>query len=223
MPYELFGHVSYSLQAISYLVRDILLLRIVAICASIAEISYDFLIADHPLWVGILWNGCFIIINAGQILYALVERGQLKFQPDEMELYETVFHRFSLLEYKKLLRIGEWQNLPPQVVISQEGEDIDSVILIYNGLVSVQKAGKEVAQLKDGNIIGEMSFLQGGAATATTKTLAPTRVLKWKKTELRALLDRNPTMGLAMQSVFNAELIYKLVKKDYERRLERQR
>lgn len=223
MPYELFGHVSYSLQAISYLVRDILLLRIIAICASIAEITYDFLIADHPLWVGILWNGCFVVINTGQILYALVERGQLKFQPEEMELYETVFHRFSLLEYKKLLRIGEWQSLPPQSVITQEGEDIDSVILIYNGLVSVQKAGKEVAQLKDGNIIGEMSFLQGGAATATTKTLAPTRVLKWKKTELRALLDRNPTMGLAMQSVFNAELIYKLVKKDYERRLERQR
>lgn len=223
MHYELFGHVSYSLQAISYLVRDILLLRVVAIGASIAEITYDFLIADQPLWVGILWNSSFIIINLGQILYSLVERGQLKFQPEEMELYETVFHRFSLLEYKKLLRIAQWHNLPPQHILSREGEDIDSVILIFNGLVSVQRGGKEVAQLKDGNIIGEMSFLQGGAATATTKTLTPTRVIRWKKAELRALLDCNPNMGLAMQSVFNAELIYKLVKKDYEKRLERQR
>jgi len=221
MHYELFGHISYSLQAISYLVRDILLLRIAAVGASIAEITYDSFIAEHPLWVGILWNACFIVINAGQILYSLLERGQLKFRPEEMELYETVFHRFSLLEYKKLLRISQWRNLNANHILTQEGEDIDSVILIFNGLVSVQKSGREVAQLKDGNIIGEMSFLQGGAATATTKTLTPTRILQWKKKDLRALLDRNPNMGLAMQSVFNAELIYKLVKKDYERRLEK--
>ncbi|PLS68567.1 MAG: hypothetical protein CV045_07185 [Cyanobacteria bacterium M5B4] len=140
-----------------------------------------------------------------------------------MELYETVFNRFSLLEYKKLLRLARWQNLNAFHDITKEGEDIDSVVLIFNGLVSVQKAGLEVAQLKDGNIIGEMSFLQGGAATATTRTLVPTRVLRWKKDDLRALLDRNPNMGLAMQSVFNTELIYKLVKKDYERRLEKHR
>ncbi len=223
MHYELFGHISYSLQAISYLVRDILLLRVAAVGASIAEISYDFLIADHPLWVGILWNFCFIVINLGQILYSLIERGQLKFRPEEMELYETVFNRFSLLEYKKLLRLAHWQNLNAFHDITKEGEDIDSVVLIFNGLVSVQKAGREVAQLKDGNIIGEMSFLQGGAATATTRTLVPTRILQWKKDDLRALLDRNPNMGLAMQSVFNTELIYKLVKKDYERRLEKHR
>ncbi len=223
MHYELFGHISYSLQAISYLVRDILLLRIAAVGASIAEITYDFFIADQPLWVGITWNICFILINLGQILFSLLERGQLKFRPEEMELYETVFNRFSLLEYKKLLRISHWHNLNANHILTKEGEEIDSVVLIFNGLISVQKSGKEVAQLKDGNIIGEMSFLQGGAATATTKTLVPTRILQWKKDDLRGLLDRNPNMSLAMQSVFNAELIYKLVKKDYERRLEKQR
>jgi hypothetical protein len=32
-----------------------------------------------------------------------------------------------------------------------------------------------VANLKDGNFIGEVSFITGGAATATVKALLPTR------------------------------------------------
>ena len=41
-------------------------------------------------------------------------------------------------------------------------------------------------------------------------TLRPTRYLVWPQDELRGLLKRNPTMDVAMQSVFNLDLVRKL-------------
>jgi len=65
---------------------------------------------------------------------------------------------------------------------------LNAVMLIYNGLVGVETNGVEVARLKDGNFIGEVSFIAGGAATATVKALMPTRYIAWPKEEISQLL-----------------------------------
>lgn len=63
---------------------------------------------------------------------------------------------------------------------------------------------------RDGTMIGEMSYIRGGAATATVRAARPTRYLAWPKEELRKMLQRNPTMDVAMNSVFTIDLTKKL-------------
>jgi CRP-like cAMP-binding protein len=86
-------------------------------------------------------------------------------------------------------------------------------MLIYNGLVSVEAKGQLLAQLKDGSFIGEMSFITGGTATATVRAVEPTRYLSWSKEDLRQLLNRNPSMRFAMQSVLSSDLTKKLLRR----------
>ena len=74
----------------------------------------------------------------------------------------------------------------------------------------------EVARSRDGTLIGEMSYVQGGGATATVRVLRPTRYLSWSRKELRRLLKRNPTMDLAMQTVFSMDLTRKLTQASEE-------
>ncbi len=50
----------------------------------------------------------------------------------------------------------------------------------------------------------------GGNATATVRTARPTRCLVWPKEELKKLLRRNPTMDIAMNTVFSLGLARKL-------------
>ena len=71
---------------------------------------------------------------------------------------------------------------------------------LQSELVGVETDGKEVAKLKDGNFIGEVSFITGGAATATVKALLPTRYVAWPKEAISQLLNRNPSMRFAMQA-----------------------
>ena len=74
-------------------------------------------------------------------------------------------------------------------VLVADKQQLDNVILIYNGVVSVESGGQEIAQLRDGSLVGEMSFVNDGVANATVRGIRPTRYLTWLRVELRHLLS----------------------------------
>ncbi len=149
-------------------------------------------------------------INAVRIAHLVIERRGVSFSDVERELFETIFQNCAPVEFMKLLRLGEWRSREPGDVLAVEGEAIEELSLIYNGEVTVEKGGAEITRSRDGTMIGEMSFIQGGNATATVRTTRPTRCLVWPKDELRKLLRRNPTMDIAMNTLFSLDLAKKL-------------
>ena len=103
---EFFGHLTFALIAVSYLVRDILLLRILSIVASLAGIFYDFFVAAEPLWLVINWNLVFVAVNVVQIIASLYDKRKIAFSEEQQELYETIFQQFSPIEFLKIMRIA---------------------------------------------------------------------------------------------------------------------
>lgn len=205
------AHVASILTMLAYLVKDILWLRFLTIFACIAGICFNYFVPASPLWAVIYWNVVFIAINAVQIGIIVKERSGVHFTPEEKELYETLFKSFAPFEFMKLLRIGRWCKADKGQVLAIESEPLENVMLIYNGLVSVESRGRNIAQLKDGSFIGEISFISGGTATANVKAIEPTRYLSWPKRDINSLLNRNPSMRFAMQSVLSTDLSKKLV------------
>jgi hypothetical protein len=211
--YELAGHASFALIAVSFLVKDILWLRVLSVVASVAGIAYNYVVPSPPLWIVIYWNVFFLAINLTQITLILRERRGIEFTEEEKEIYETIFWGFAPFEYMKLLRIGEWKQAEPGDILAVQGEEVDSIMLIYNGLAEVEVDGAKVAELKDGNLVGEMSYFTGGRATATVRVLQPTRYLSWKKKAMDALSNRNPSMQATLRAVLSIDLAKKLLKK----------
>ncbi len=211
--FELAAHAASILTAIAYLVKDILWLRILTVFACIAGIIFNYTVPLTPLWVVIYWNILFLVINLVQIGLIIKERREVEFSEEEKELYETLFQNFAPFEFMKLLRIGKWLEAQKDQVLAVEQKQLDNVMLIYNGLVHVEAEGQAVAQLKDGSFIGEMSYITGGAATATVRALEPTRYLAWAKKDLKQLMNRNPSMRFAMQTVLSADLTKKLMQR----------
>lgn len=206
-------NVAYLFSAVSYYVRDILVLRALAVGASAVGLSYFFLRDGDPAIAPIAWLSLFVLINASRIVGLWLERRRVSMTEEERELHEVVFKNFSPVEFMKLLRIGEWRRAAPETVIAEQGEVLEDVKLISNGEVAILKDGVEIDRSRDGALIGEMSFISGGPATATVRCLRPTRYLAWKKEELRGLLQRNPTMDVAMTTVFSRDLTQKLAER----------
>ncbi len=209
--FVLAAHAASILTTIAYLVKDILWLRLLTVLACISGIIFNYYAPATPLWVVIYWNLLFLSINVVQIGIIVKERSQVTFTEEEKELYETLFKNFAPFEFMKLLRVGRWLEAGKDQVLAVEKRSLDNVMLIYNGLVNVEAGGQTLAQLKDGSFIGEMSFITGGEATATVKAVEPTRYLSWSKEDLRQLLNRNPSMRSAMQSVLSTDLTKKLM------------
>ncbi len=208
--YQFIGHLSYSLVALAFLLRDILLLRIVAIVASVCNITYA--IGSDPInLIAAFWQSVFTIINVAWSIRLIYERRSVRFSEEERELYQSLFRSFTALEFMKLIRISKWHKAEPGQALTELGEEPEDVMLIYNGEIEAELPDGRNPRYRDGTFVGEISFIKGGSATATVRTVVPTRYVSWPKEELRKLLKRNPAMASTLQSVFTEDLTKKLI------------
>lgn len=207
---SIIGHISFIAIAASFLVRDILWLRVVSVFASLLAIIFNYFVPGGPIWLVIWWSLVFILINFYNIVILLQARRGISFTAEEQEMYETVFQDFSPVEFMKLLRIGEWREVKSDQILIEEGKKVDNILFIYNGQAEVFYNGQQVNYLKDGAFIGEMELGKDKLAVATVKTTTPARILAWPVAEISQLLGRNPSMNSTIQTIFSADLIQKL-------------
>ncbi|NTU83822.1 MAG: cyclic nucleotide-binding domain-containing protein [Chloroflexales bacterium] len=207
---DLMGNLGFILIALSFLVRDIVWLRILSILSQLVLIGYNYFGPPEPLWLVINWSLLFLAINVFQIWALFRERRAVRFTDQEQELYGTIFRALAPVEFLKLLRIASWAKADPGQTLATAGTPLDDVLLIYHGAASVQRGGQTVGSMKDGAFIGEMEFFSTEPAAATVVVTAPTAYLKWSRADLRKLFARNPSMVPAVQAAFSAELIQKL-------------
>ena len=201
------GHLAFGLIAFSFLVRDILWLRIISILASLFSVFYNWVIPIEPMWIPIGWNFVFVGLNLYHIAVIIYEKRPIKMAPKDKELYETLFKDLSPVEYLKISKVAEWKTYKSGEIIIRQEHLVPDLILIYNGTVDVSVRGQKVAELKDGQFVGEMSFLTEKSATATCITKHDTECLVWKQPEFKELLKRNPSLYYTIQSLLSNQLV----------------
>ena len=201
------GHLAFGLIAFSFLVKDILWLRVVSILASLFSVFYNYIIPDQPMWLAINWNIVFVAVNLYHIAVIIYEKRPIKMAPKDKELYETLFRDLSPVEYLKVTKIAEWKKYKAGDTLIRQDHLVTDLILIYNGTVDVMVKGKKVAQLKDGQFVGEMSFLTEKSATATCVIKHDTECILWKQPEFKELLKRNPSLYYTIQGLLSNQLI----------------
>ena len=204
---NLIGHLAFGLIAFSFLVKDILWLRLVSILASAFGMAYNYFIPADPMWIAIGWNGVFIALNLYHIAVIIYEKRPIKMAPKDKELYETLFKELSPVEYLKITKIAEWKKFKAGETLIRESHMVTDLILIYNGTVDVNVKGEKVAELKDGQFVGEMSFLTEKSATADCVIKHDTECLMWKQPEFKDLLKRNPSLYYTIQGLLSNQLV----------------
>ena len=201
------GHLAFGLIAFSFLVKDILWLRLVSILASSFSVFYNWVIPVEPMWLAINWNFVFISLNLYHIAILIYEKRPIKMAPKDKELYETLFKDLSPVEYLKITKIANWQKFKTGDTLIRQNHLVTDLILIYNGTVDVVVKDKIVAQPRDGQFVGEMSFLTEKSATATCVIKHDTECIMWKQPEFKQLLKRNPSLYYTIQGLLSNQLI----------------
>ena len=213
-PIHILGNLAFILVACSFMVKDILWLRILSISASTCSIIYNYNVAGLPLWVPISWNVFFISLNLYHIFKIIYGNRVIYLNDKEKELYRILFSSLNLIEFSKLIKMGEWKQSNPGEILIKEKQIMTDLYLIYNGKVEILVADKKVNELKDGQFIGEMSFLSNEVASATVKTMYPTEYLKWNQAKLKELMSRNPSIIYSLQAAMGSQLTQALNSKN---------
>ena len=103
------GHLAFGLIAFSFLVKDILYLRVLSIFASLFSVFYNYVIPTEPMWLAINWNFIFIAVNLYHVAVLIYEKRPVKMSPKEKELYETMFRGLSPVEFLKITKVANWK------------------------------------------------------------------------------------------------------------------
>jgi len=206
------GHLAFGLIAFSFLVKDILWLRAMSILASMFSVFYNWVIPPEPMWIPIGWNFVFVAVNLYHVAILIYEKRPVKMNDKNTELYQTLFKEMSPVEYLKISKCAKWIKFKSGEVITKQKLPVKDLVLIYNGTVDVAVDGKKVAELRDGQFVGEMSFLTEKPATADCVVKHDSECLVWKQGEFKELLKRNPSLYFSIQSLLSAQVSNNLVR-----------
>ena len=83
---EFVGHLAFFLTAVSFLLKDMILLRFIAAISALVGITYNYMLSSGPNWLPIFWLSLFALINGIRIAGIVKEQLSIHFTEDEKEL-----------------------------------------------------------------------------------------------------------------------------------------
>ena len=202
-------HFANILYLASYSVRDILWLRVLTVVAILMLLPYYYY-QPTPMFGAMVWNGVFAGLNVFQIIILLLERRPVKFDDRQSRIYRLVFRSLTPREFLKLISSASWRQAQPGEEIVHKGEALDRLILIGSGRVKCEINESRAVELNEGQFVGEMAYLTGGASTARVSALEPTEYLVWPTAELEHFLSAHPALSTLLRTVIGIDLVAKL-------------
>jgi CRP-like cAMP-binding protein len=107
-------------------------------------------------------------------------------------------------DLEELARLLRRRDVPAGAVLWQQGDEADSMLLVFDGRVSVTlrlpgERAIEVASLGRGEVIGEIPLLDGGERSAGAHASEPTTLLVLSRSDFASLVQRRHPTAYALK------------------------
>lgn len=163
------------------------------------------------------WNLSSALIQISWITISVIGMTRLwiierntHFTPDERRVLDRLIPTLRKDKARRFLGVGTWRDHRVGERVITEGQPVDGLAFLAGGVVTVSKGGAAVATLHEGALLGEVTYLDGGPATADIDTMTPTRLFHLDADKLRDLLIRDDELRIALEQSVAGELREKL-------------
>jgi hypothetical protein len=209
-PVELFGHFTYLLLIISMLMRRMVALRLLAVASGLAKIVYRAVFVLDP--VSVLWETIFVLVNVGQLLIIWYYENHHRFSEEKDHFARNMPGDVDRSALKRLLDLASLERFAPDERLTHEGDKVDKLIYIADGIVKIEHMDRLVAICGPGDYVGELSFLSGNPASASSIVVKPVRALIFDQATLNAAIKSDAQLRRTLESALNRNLAGKLVR-----------
>jgi len=195
----------------AYWVKDILWLRLLCIVGSLVVIPF-YLLRPEPLWPPAMWSCVFISINAMRAWGIAKQRRPVAFTDDEQFLYDKTFSALSPQQFKRLLTIGEWQDLERGHVLHSIGDQPDSLEAVVRGELEARRHGRVLGHARPGDLAGLASVMSGSPELYDATVTQPARVMRWRRADLQKFTGVDESLTSALRKIAGAALAETLIR-----------
>lgn len=178
--------IANTLYVVSYMLTSMLWLRVLAIIAAASTFPY-FYFQVEPLWSALFWQGCFLAVNLVNLLILLHSMRATNFDQNQFLAYEIKFSDLKPHEVRPIFKYADQRLVEAGHTVLKDGEKNHVLYLILTGECRVIKNGIEVAVLRQGQFVGELSFISGDTVSADVVTNKTTNLMSWDKRKMAPL------------------------------------
>lgn len=192
----------------AFLIINQIFLRITLLVGSVFYVWYYFIVADVPLWAAIFSNLAIFLANSTGLALLLL-RGSKLIIPRQ---YRDIYPLFSVLQpgdFRTLMRLSKRHIADSEIEMTAEDAPVRKLYFVVEGKVEASKRNQSFS-LNDGIFVGEIGYLTGNAASATTTLAAGGDVLEWDVAALRRKAKRSPRFNLALDAAISKDLATKV-------------
>src|SRR5258707_11109960 len=150
---------------LAFSVRDVLLLRILAIVGEGLTLPYYYF-QDEKLWPPLFWGAAFMIVNAIRIVAIALERRPVVLSDKEEQLYRVAFSSIDKRDFLKFVSLAQWIDCSRGEVILKKGQHMSEAIVVIAGDLEAILSGNSRMALRPGQLIGDVSAYSGLARPA---------------------------------------------------------
>ena len=201
-------NLAYLMTFTALSIKEVLWLRIILAC------SHSMIFINNYYYAGnynvAIWNSIFIIVNLVQV-FRIYDDRKPRLIPDELkDFYDGIFNEFSPKEFLYFMQLGEIVKNTDKKIISS-GDYQRELLLILNGTASVRREDVNIASLKRGQFIGEISFLTDQPASADVYAgKDELKYIKWDQQKIKAIKLSNHAFWIKLNSVLTNDLTRKV-------------
>lgn len=179
-------------------------LNILAASLVLASLASSFNLSSMLIQVS--WIGISLF---GMARFYLLTR-RVRFSDEETGFLDIHFPELPRLTARRFLDSGNWQELPAGTMIARQGEELGCLIHLHSGSARVLVGGRQVADLGPGALVGEMTVLRGGPATADVELTEPARIFRISARALERILSKDSEARMLMEATLARDLGNKL-------------
>ena len=150
--------VAYGTSILAFLMTRINLLRILFVISSASYSLYYFIFPAEPLWLDVISEGAFVIVNVFMLGVIFYNTKRAKFTTSEQFMYDSCFSSLDAYEFKKLIAISEWKIVEADYHLIKENTAITDIFYLFSGKADVVKKQNLVYTHEAGALLGELSY-----------------------------------------------------------------
>ena len=119
---------------------------------------------------------------------------------EETELAQLkLFDGCTDQEMEMIRSLSMVMSVPVGTELIHQGSTARQFVIIKSGEVSVEHDGHRIAVVGAGEIVGEISLIEGSDAQRTARTITPTELFVFSKPEFASMMSRVPTVAQRVQ------------------------
>jgi hypothetical protein len=196
-------HIANIMILCSFLVKDILVLRLLSIVAAMFFCLYFWHFEQYE---PIIWNLVFSIVNVTQIGMLWFKRRKIPLLLEEQFLKDRVFPDLLPLEIRNLYQCATRKSL----TVGEQLKQTSSLSLLMDGNLLLQDGNQLVHHLQPGQFIGIKGYISREETHQNADANTEVVYLQWMTEELRAWSEQSPKRHNLLLSALSKDLLLKM-------------